>query len=319
MFSIVIPLYNKAQTIENTLASVLNQKLQEFEVVIVNDGSTDNGVSVVSSFTSDPRVRILDQENQGVSAARNQGVKCARYDFIAFLDGDDEWLPDYLATMRTAIEKFPIAGMYCCAGYVKDRKKTSLRLVDKYKNKIIRVEYFENPHVYTHISATVVSKAFFLKTSGFPVGMTKNEDFAFLFAVALQGDVIYCGYPLSIYWGDVPGQTTATNREDGGAIQCVIRRINLCHESWLETRKANKFFRVFEKYELRHIILGFIKRKEYEKIEIMLSNLSKDVTRGPMDIEKYLWRSSKLRCFAIIYLYLTKILWRANRFPVVRK
>ena len=100
MFSIVIPLYNKAHTIERTLSTVLNQSFKEFEVVIVNDGSTDNSEEVIRNFTSDSRIKIINQENQGVSAARNKGVSLSSFEYVAFLDGDDEWLPDYLLKMK---------------------------------------------------------------------------------------------------------------------------------------------------------------------------------------------------------------------------
>jgi len=102
MFSIVIPLYNKEQSVNNTLQSVLNQTFTEFEVVIVNDGSTDNSVEKVEAF-NDPRIRLIHQANAGVSAARNKGIKEANYEWIAFLDADDLWMEDKLEFVRNAI------------------------------------------------------------------------------------------------------------------------------------------------------------------------------------------------------------------------
>src|SRR5690554_5521626 len=95
MFSVVIPLYNKELSISNTIQSVLDQTFQNFEIVIVNDGSTDNSVKEVEKF-DDKRIRLIHQENQGVSAARNRGIKEARYEWIAFLDGDDLWEKEHL-------------------------------------------------------------------------------------------------------------------------------------------------------------------------------------------------------------------------------
>jgi glycosyltransferase involved in cell wall biosynthesis len=86
MFSIVIPLYNKAKNIEKTLTSLLNQSFTEFEIVIVNDGSTDDGVDVINRFTNDKRINIIHQENKGASAARNKGVSAAKYNYVAFID-----------------------------------------------------------------------------------------------------------------------------------------------------------------------------------------------------------------------------------------
>ena len=90
MFSIIIPLYNKEKYIVNTIKSVLNQSFSKFEVIVVDDGSSDNGVNAVKKI-DDSRIKIITQKNQGVSAARNNGIKNAKYEYIAFLDADDLW------------------------------------------------------------------------------------------------------------------------------------------------------------------------------------------------------------------------------------
>lgn len=111
MISVVIPLYNKAHTIVNTLNTVFAQTFQDFEVVIVNDGSTDNSVEVIQQHFNDPRIRIIHQKNAGVSAARNKGILESRGEWISFLDGDDEWLPYYLEEVNNAANKLPRNGI----------------------------------------------------------------------------------------------------------------------------------------------------------------------------------------------------------------
>ncbi len=109
--SVVIPLYNKGPYIARALNSVLAQTFQDFEVIVVDDGSTDDGAAVVRGF-DDPRIRLIQQENRGVSAARNRGIEAARAELVAFLDADDEWLPGFLETILRLRKKFPEAGAY---------------------------------------------------------------------------------------------------------------------------------------------------------------------------------------------------------------
>lgn len=316
MFSIVIPLYNKSHTILKTLKSVFNQTFQEFEVIIINDGSTDDGIDVINDFTSDARIRIFSQLNQGVSVARNNGVLYASYDYIAFLDGDDEWLPPYLSKMKQAIDGFPLAGMVCCAGYVKDLTSESLRIANKYKGKIAQIDYFENPHVYTHISATVIKKQTFEKTQGFPVGMKKNEDFTLLFSVAIQDPVVYCGEPLSIYWGGVPGQTTQSQGPNRFS-QDVVNRFNICRKNFKNSHQQAKLFLIFQKYEIRHLVLAFIRDKDYCSINLFVKHLDVDVLSDFSKVEVFFWGNKKFKLFTYGFICFTKLIWRLNRYPIV--
>ena len=91
MISVIIPLYNKEQIIEKCIQSVLTQDYNDFEVVVVNDGSTDRSAEIVKRI-DDSRVRLIEQENGGPSKARNTGVKNAKGEWIVFLDADDEFL-----------------------------------------------------------------------------------------------------------------------------------------------------------------------------------------------------------------------------------
>ena len=119
MISVVIPLYNKEEQIAHTLQSVFTQTFQNFEIVIVDDGSTDNSVEEVEKFT-DSRIRLIHQTNAGVSAARNRGIEEARGELIAFLDADDEWMPEYLATQYGLYQKYPECSVYACNYEIRD-------------------------------------------------------------------------------------------------------------------------------------------------------------------------------------------------------
>ncbi len=105
-FSIIIPTYNRAHTIRKAIDSIINQSYGDWELIIVDDGSTDNTKSVVDSYT-DPRIKYVWQENQERSAARNHGIKLANGEWICFQDSDDEYLPDHLEVLYDGICHFP--------------------------------------------------------------------------------------------------------------------------------------------------------------------------------------------------------------------
>jgi glycosyltransferase involved in cell wall biosynthesis len=108
MFSVVIPIYNKAPHLERSIHSVLNQSFSEFELILVDDGSTDGSREKLNHF-NDPRVKIYfrDMPGPGGYAARNLGIEKAVYPWISFLDADDNWEMDYLTNISQAINKFP--------------------------------------------------------------------------------------------------------------------------------------------------------------------------------------------------------------------
>lgn len=116
MISVIIPLYNKEQSIERTIESVLNQTVAPDEVVIVDDGSTDNSLEVVSSFirsqTPSLTIRVIHKENGGVSSARNRGIQEAKGEYVALLDGDDLWDNEYLAEQVKMRRDFPEAALW---------------------------------------------------------------------------------------------------------------------------------------------------------------------------------------------------------------
>jgi len=106
MISVVIPLYNKESSIKTTIDCVLKQTYKDFEIVVINDGSTDDSVNVVGNI-KDPRIKIISKDNGGVSSARNRGVREANYEWIALLDGDDRWHPKHLELLNEGKKQFP--------------------------------------------------------------------------------------------------------------------------------------------------------------------------------------------------------------------
>ena len=318
MFTVVIPIYNKAHTIQRTLKSVINQTFTHFEIIIVDDGSTDNSIEKINKFTHDSRIKIIHQENQGVSVARNIGVENAKYEYIAFLDGDDKWESKYLETIHKAIKLYPNCGMFCCAGYFKNdlTKKTSLRLVDIYKEKITEINYFKNPPVFSHTSATVVKKDDFNIVGGFPKGMRNNEDYALFSSIAIIKTVVYCGFPLSYYYGNVKGQSTTINLNNSNKSNLdVCKRINLTYKLWNTLGRQNKIFKVFLKYEYRHDILTALKQNDYKTINLFLKNIDIGILNLFPYLEMKFYKIKLFKNWNQLYINATKLLWRTRRYP----
>jgi len=110
-FSIVIPTYNRADSVTHTLESCFSQSFSDFEIVVVDDGSSDNTVDVLGQI-DDPRLKVCTQENAGPAAARNTGMDNASGDYIAFLDSDDVWYPEFLASADQMLAENPDQVLY---------------------------------------------------------------------------------------------------------------------------------------------------------------------------------------------------------------
>lgn len=211
--SVVIPLYNKEPHIERSIRSVLCQTYPASEIIIINDGSTDDGPKVVESI-QDSRIKIVNQKNQGVSAARNRGVDVASNSYIAFLDADDEWSQEYLSTIVDLIREFPNCGAYGTA------KITIRPDGEVYKSDLSKMpsepwtgilenvfEHFQVGGVL-HSSAIVVPKNILLEVGGFPEGVKLLEDITCWVKIAIRYPIAYSPKRLVIYYQD------ATNRSN---------------------------------------------------------------------------------------------------------
>lgn len=205
MISVVIPLYNKEGRIMYTLQSVLNQSFQDFEVVIVNDGSTDGSVAEVEKF-SDSRIRLIHQKNAGVSAARNRGIEEAKSDLIAFLDADDEWKPEYLATQYHLHQQYPDCSVYACNYEFRDSEgrvtPTIIRKIPFSGEDGILSNYFEvascsHPPICS--ISIMVKKQAIQAIGGFPSDISHGEDLLTWANLAVRNKIAYSRQVCSIY------------------------------------------------------------------------------------------------------------------------
>jgi len=115
--SVIICLYNKVIEIGRAIDSVIAQSISDFELIIVDGGSTDGSLDVVTSY-NDSRICLIHQKSKGAAAGRNEGILVTKTDFITFLDADDTWCPDFLSTVLHLRKNFPDAGAYGTSGYV---------------------------------------------------------------------------------------------------------------------------------------------------------------------------------------------------------
>jgi glycosyltransferase involved in cell wall biosynthesis len=181
--SVVIPLYNKEQYIENTLQSVLSQTFIDYEIIIVNDGSSDNSLSLISKYNLE-NLTIINQKNSGLSASRNKGFASAKGSVIAFLDADDIWYPDFLKTIKSLHDEFPEANIFGTSYFEKraaNKLNINVNIEDKLKNKSFIIEDFfkANTKQFIPCQSSVALKKKAFTTVPYNENITYHEDVDF--------------------------------------------------------------------------------------------------------------------------------------------
>jgi hypothetical protein len=221
-FSVVIPLYNKAPYIEGTIASVLAQTEQDFEIIVLDDGSTDEGAEIVESI-NDKRVRLVRQSNAGVSAARNSAISMALGQWVAFLDADDWHHPQYLENLLVAQSLHPeadvIAAQYIAvadastdwppAWHVPSTLVTreSIEIIEDLPGR-----WMKGP-TFTTSSVSIRTTRLQQMQPCFVVGESHGEDLDMWFRVAEQSPVAWIKRPLVAYRASVAGSLSVGNQK----------------------------------------------------------------------------------------------------------
>lgn len=219
--TVVIPLYNKAAHIVDTLKSILRQTTLPEEIIIVDDGSTDNSVKTLESFLTGVRarcdIRIIKQKNGGVSKARNTGIKHAKSNFIALLDADDSWAPDYLAEIKELMGSFPDAGAYATNYYKLEGDKyivPKIRFTKNSKHTRIMNDYFEiaaRGDLPFMTSSICIRRSVLLYLGGFPVGEPMGEDQDVWARLSLESSIAYSHKRVSHYHLDATNRACNSN------------------------------------------------------------------------------------------------------------
>jgi len=199
-FSVIIPTFNRARFVTEAVTSVLDQECRESEVIVIDDGSTDDTSAALEPYMS--RIRYLRQENGGVSAARNAGIRQAKGDWIAFLDSDDRWMSGYLSTQIEHIRRYPGAvahitnavtifsdgsrsDLFGEIGFLKKFKRKSFLMKDRPYGLIVG-----NSHFF--LQSTVIRRDVLLRAGLFKQHLTIAEDLDIMARVALHGSFSFC-------------------------------------------------------------------------------------------------------------------------------
>lgn len=274
MFSIITPLYNKAEYIEKAINSVLTQTYQEFELIVVNDGSTDNGLEIVKKINDsiNQRIVVLDQLNSGVSTARNNGVKIAKYDYIAFLDADDWWEDTFLEEMKRLLEAHPNAGIYGSSYYIVKngiRRLAPIGIEDGFEQGEINYcqVYAKTLCMPLTSISVVMPKRVFVLEKGFKPDLKLGEDFDLWIRIALKFPVILLNKPLVNYNQDVD----LSNRAVGGKLYSPHEHMLFTDYGVLNENLDFKY--LIDRLSLYSLLPYYLSGKNKEEVKKVLSNI----------------------------------------------
>lgn len=249
--SVVIPLFNKFSSFPRTIESVLSQTSPPAEIVVVDDGSTDGSTEHEHRYRDVPSVRWIRQENQGVSIARNEGARIARGEFLTFLDADDYWEPDFLASMRELVSLHPDGEIYGAAYQEESGRRGKIRcrnsLPEGFRGKIDRYFDIAENGILFHTSATVVRRDPFLALGGFPAALKKGEDLFVWFKLAARSKSYYWNRPLGVYSQDTENRVMNKPTPIEGVLAWRFE------EYFAEELRRDDFRRFVARHRLQHV------------------------------------------------------------------
>ena len=281
MISVIIPLYNKENYIAETINSVLNQTYTDFEIIVINDGSTDNSLQELEKI-EDKRLKLFSIENAGVSVARNIGVKKSKYDYIAFLDADDYWDQNFLSEMSKLIDDNQKEEVFASGrtSIFKDQMLVYNNPFLPEKNTSGKIDYIKVISQFlppVNSSNSVFLKKTLVEAGLFKPGQKQHEDHDLWLRICQRNEVVYLNKPLSYY---------RKNIENSGS-KSGIRYFDF-HEylsTILETKNSIDEDRgqYFKKYYNKFILLTFIKNQSgfsKEESSKLLKIIKKIVSRN---------------------------------------
>lgn len=263
-FSIIIPVYNVEKYIDGCLKSVMNQTYKDYEVIVVNDGTKDNSMDIVKKYD----VKVIEQKNQGLSAARNTGVKHAKGDYLIFLDSDDSWNKDLLKELSKSIKnnpdvvRFQIQETYENSDDVKPFNEQSF----EDKNGVEAFNMISSYHFIENAWCYAIRRDYYKKNKfSFKVG-TIHEDYGLTPLIIIKAEKVnsieYIGYNYLQRQGSIMSST---------AYEKIQKRVEDMYEHYLflinEIDKTKLDSKVFKSYAANNILLKLLElnKEDYKK------------------------------------------------------
>ena len=314
-FSIIIPCYNVEKYIENTVKSVLKQTFENFEILLINDGSTDNTLKILKKF-DDKRIKILNQENKGVSSARNLGIKNAKGKYFLFLDGDDEIDENLLLEANNIFREKDVQMFYYGYSECLSEKKNILKRYsyEKLDNKIFTsdkiLEKFLNFNINQHVSSVILKRELSENTL-FNQNLITGEDLDFQIRILLKKFNVFYSKKIFFYY----------LRRDNSATHKKIKIKNLnCLEAlekiYIDFPEKKELFleyfvvRFFR--NIKAIAINGYEKKDYteiknilKKYEYILNSLNLKMKKKNilLNILKLMYKINLKILIYLIYLY----------------
>ncbi len=259
--SVIIPSFNREKTLIRALNSVIEQTSKANEIIVIDDGSTDNTAEIIRQQYQ--QVKLIQQSNQGVSAARNTGIKSAKFKWIALLDSDDEWLPDKLATIRQEQQHNPDEILFH-SNEIWIRNGTRVNQMNKHAKYGGQIFEFCLPLCVISPSAAIIHHSVFDQIGLFDENLPACEDYDLWLRLCHRFPVFYLDKPLIIKYG---GHEDQLSRKYWGMDRFRIRALHaLMNSETLRTSQRLLVLKVLTK-KLGILIKGAYKHRNQEIID----------------------------------------------------
>lgn len=276
-FSVVVPLFNKANHIENTIKSILSQTFTDYEIIVINDGSTDGSEALIRDFNDD-KIQIYNQKNQGVSAARNLGIEKSKGKLIAFMDADDFWFPDHLQELANLYYDFPECGIYCSRYEIRISKNhfqtPIFNGIEPSFRGIVHDYFFSNrPFRITWTSSLAIPKEIVEKNGGFTPEVTNGQDLELWTKIGIEYPVALTNKTTAIYNNNIH-DSLAKNHVNSMQLM-DFKQFRLSEKENPSLKSFLDLYRI--EYGLRYYIFGNKEKANFYLKDVDQQNISRKI------------------------------------------